>query len=137
MLFAQPIKGDAMTAEDNRPAETPPAAKQPSRAGRITQIVVAVVLVAVFGLILLGKIVTWNDLPGCDSTRAKDVLSDIFKKNNINASRYDEIKTLSKADDEITCNAKLTLRDNSTLEIDYKLFREGGETRLLITRSNP
>jgi hypothetical protein len=126
-----------MTAEDNRPAETPPPAKQPSRAARITQLVVGIVLVAVFGLILLAKIITRNDLPGCDSAEAKDVLSDIFKKNNINASRYDEIKTLSTSNDEITCNAKLTLRDNSTQEVDYKLFREAGNTRLLITRSNP
>ncbi len=127
-----------MTAEDNRPAGTAPEpAKRPRTAARITQLVVVIALVAVFGLILLAKLITWNDLPGCDSTQAKDVLSDVFKKNNVNASRYDEIKTLSKSDEEITCNAKLTLRDNSTLEIDYKLFREGGETRLLITRSNP
>jgi hypothetical protein len=130
--------GDAMTVEDNRPAETAaPAGKPPSAAGRIVKIVVAVGLLAVVGLIMVAKFVTRNDLPGCDSTRAKDVLSDIFKKNNVDATRYDEIKTLSKGDDEITCYAKLTLRDNGAQEIDYKLFREGGDMRLQITRSNP
>ncbi|MEA2991732.1 MAG: hypothetical protein QOD40_652 [Alphaproteobacteria bacterium] len=127
-----------MTAEDNRPAETAaPAAKRPWTAGRITQLVVGVVLLAVVGLIMVAKFATRNDLPGCDSTRAKDVLSDIFKKNNVDATRYDEIKTLSKSDDEITCYAKLTLRDNSAQEIDYKLVREASDMRLQITRSNP
>jgi hypothetical protein len=31
----------------------------------------------------------------------------------------------------------LTLRDNSKFVIDYKLFKDGSDMRLLITRSNP
>jgi hypothetical protein len=126
-----------MTSGDTPSAQIPLQPKPPSTAGRIIKIVVAVGLLAVVGLIMVAKFVTRNDLPGCDSTRAKDTLSDIFKKNDINASRYDEIKTQSKTDEEITCYAKLTLRDNSTQEIDYKLFRENGEIRLLITSSKP
>jgi hypothetical protein len=100
--------------------------------------IVGFVLVAVGALIAIAHFITRNDLPGCDSKRAKDTLSDIFKRNNVNASRYDQVKTLTKGDDEITCNATLTLADNKKLVIDYKLYRAPeGEMRLIITKSNP
>lgn len=123
----------------SQPPLAPPAAEQPGRStlSRRVQIGVATAIMLVFGIILISRLITWNDLPGCDSTRAKDTLSSIFKERNVNASRYDEIKTLTTGKDEITCNATLTLRDDSKLMIDYKLYRGDSGVRLLITRSNP
>lgn len=86
-------------------------------------------------MIALAKILSWNDLPGCDSTRAKDTLSNIFKEKKVEAARYDEINTVSKKDEEILCTAKLTLKDNSRVSINYKLFKENSEMRLLITEA--
>ena len=133
-----------MTDQGAAPAPQAPVQPGPEKTGSRskfaiwTQIVVAVVLVVVFVFILIAKFITRNDLPGCDSTQAKDTLSSIFKQRNVDASRYDEIKTVTTDPDDITCNATLTLRDNSKLAIEYKIYRqpEGG-TKLLITRSNP
>ena len=106
--------------------DTPPPAA-PSRAKSLTMRIVYGVLAVVFGVIALVKILTWNDLPGCDSTRAKDTLSNIFKEKKVEASRYDEINTVSKKDEEVLCTAKLTLKDNSRISINYKLFKENSE----------
>jgi hypothetical protein len=114
----------------------PPPAKRGWTVSRIVQLVAGLVVTVVGALVLIGNLMTRNDLPDCDSTRAKDTLSDIFKKNEVNAARYDEIKRLTKADDEVTCHAKLTLRDGGKLEIDYKLLREGADMTLRITRSS-
>lgn len=76
-------------------------------------------------------------MPGCDSRKAKDVLSDIFKQNNVEATGYDEIKTLTSGKDEVTCSAILSLKDGSKLDLDYKLAREGSDIMLRVTRSNP
>ena len=114
--------------------DTPPPAA-PSRAKSLTMKIVYAAIAVVFGVIAVAKIITWNDLPGCDSTRAKDTLSNIFKEKKVEASRYDEINTVSKKDEEILCTAKLTLKDNSKIAIKYKLFKENSEMRLLITEA--
>lgn len=133
-----------MGARNMSSTETPPAAQpefpatpaSPNWSQRITKIV-GIVLAVVFGLIGVAKIITWNDLPGCDSKRAKDTLSTIFKEKNVKASGYDSIDTVSKKDDEIQCNAKLTLDDKSKISINYKLTKENGEMRLFIVDATP
>ena len=128
-----------MTDQTSPAPQPAPAASPVGRATlmRWIQIIVGISVVAVLALIAVARFTTRNDLPGCDSTQAKNTLSDIFKKNNVDAARYNEIKTLTTLDDMITCNATLTLRDDSKLVIDYRLFKEGGSMKLLITRSNP
>jgi hypothetical protein len=112
------------------PTETPPAR---SPAMRWTQIVVGIALLVVFAVIVVGKYITRNDLPACDSTDAKDSLSDIFKAKNVDAKRYNEIKTVSTTKEEVLCNASLTLQDDSVLEIDYRFFFEGDTKKVQIT----
>jgi hypothetical protein len=127
-------------SDQTSPAPQPAPAASPAGRGtlmRWIQIGVGCAVVAVLAVIAIARFATRDDLPGCGSTQAKDTLSDIFKKNNVNASRYDEIKTLTTGNDEITCNAALTLRDDSKLVIDYRLYREGDGMKLLVTRSNP
>jgi hypothetical protein len=133
----QSLSTDSMTNATDTSSDVAGAESKRSKTWWLVNVIVGIALLSVGALILIGRLVTRNDLPGCDSTRAKDTLSDIFKKNNVTASRYDDIKTLTTAENEITCNATLTLRDNSKLVIDYKLFKEGSDMRLLVTRSNP
>jgi hypothetical protein len=113
------------------PVAPPP---QASKAMGWVKKIVGVVLALVIGLIVLAKIITFGDLPGCDSKIAKDRLSSNNVKNQVNASHYIEIKTLNKTDDENTCFANLALKAGGTLELDYKLIREGEGSQLIITR---
>lgn len=112
----------------------PAVSPQPSNAVRWMKKILGGALVLVVGLILVAKIITYGDLPGCNSKIAKDRLSSNNVKNQVNASHYIEIKTLKKADDEKTCFANLALKAGGTLELDYKLIRDGGGSQLIITR---
>jgi hypothetical protein len=122
---------DQISSTEPDPAAPPPRA---SKAMGWVKKVVGVVLALVIGLIVLAKIITFGDLPGCDSKIAKDRLSSNNVKNQVNASHYIEIKTLNKTDDENTCFANLALKAGGTLELDYKLIREGEGSQLIITR---
>jgi hypothetical protein len=112
----------------------PVAPPQASNVSRWVKKIVGVGLALVFGLIVLAKVITFGDLPGCDSKVAKDRLSSNNVKNQVNASHYIEIKTLKKTDNENSCFANLALRAGGTLELDYKLIREGNDSQLIITR---
>jgi hypothetical protein len=122
---------DQIASNEPNPVAPPP---QASKAMGWVKKIVGVVLALVFGLIVLAKIITFGDLPGCDSKIAKDRLSSNNVKNQVNASHYIEIKTLNKTDDENTCFANLALKAGGTLELDYKLIREGEGSQLIITR---
>jgi hypothetical protein len=118
----------------NEPTPAPaPATKGGKVSGWVKKIVGGVMFL-VFGVIVLAKIITYGDLPGCDSKVAKDRLSANNVRNQVNASHYIEIKTLKKAADEIGCSANLALKAGGTLELDYKLIREGEGSQLIITR---
>jgi hypothetical protein len=114
------------------PAETPPITAR-SPAVRRIPILVAIALLVIAALIAAANYITRNDLPKCDSRNAKDSLSDIFQAKNIDAKRYNEIKTVSTTKEEVLCNATLTLQDDSVLEIDYRFFFEGGTKKVQIT----
>jgi hypothetical protein len=109
-------------------AEATPTA--PSRLQRYTR--TAGIVIAVLG-ILLSALIWWanrNTLPGCDSKRAKDTLSNVFKSNDLKPARYDEIKTLAKSDDEVRCSASLPLSDGGTLRVDYRFFWQDSTAKI-------
>lgn len=85
-----------------------------------------IVIVGAFGFAALLWIVTqfFNaaTLPGCDSKRARDTLSDVFHASKVSPTRYNEIKTLSETKDEVRCNASLALNDGGTLKVEYRYF---------------
>lgn len=121
-----------MTSTDTPPSEAAAPAAKPglSLVQKITYAGIAVV----FGIIFLAKLITWGDLPGCDFKEARYMLSDIFKAKKVEATAYDEIKTISKSESEILCNARLSLKNNGKLEINYRLFKEDGKTKLVVTQ---
>ena len=116
------------------PAQVPsgPSVAPPSKFPRWA---LAGVVLAIAGIVGVASwFMTRSDLPGCDSPRTRNTLADIFKEKNVDVLRYDEIKTVERIVDDIYCHATLTLRDDSKLEIDYRLYRGDTGNRLLITR---
>ena len=101
---------------------------------RWMQIGVGVLGLIIFGLIYLGEKTV---LPGCDSTRAKDTLSDVFNQNNVAGAKYNEIKTISTTESEVACSAKLAIEGGGTLELDYRFFWKDGDANYEITRWQP
>jgi hypothetical protein len=91
------------------------------------------IIAAVSVLALIGKISEFGSLPRCDAQRTKDTLSDLNKQNQVNASSYNSLKTLSSADDEVKCRASLALRDGGTLEYDYRIYKAPDGVKVQIT----
>lgn len=116
-----------MSAETKPPVAGPPSWQ---RFIRIASYVIA-------GLSLLLTVGIWlsnmNTLPLCDSQRAKDSLSNVFKANKLNPTRYDEIKTLAKSDQEVRCNATLPLSEGGTVRVDYRFFWEESTAKIEYT----
>lgn len=80
----------------------------------------AVISVIVIGGAVLRSGLFESDLPECDSSRAKDTLSNIFKEKNLNPKSYKQIKTISSGKDLVICQATLPLSDTELLTINYK-----------------
>lgn len=103
-------------------AEAAPPAASPSRWQRFIRIASYVIA----GLSVLLTLIIWwgnsNTLPQCDSKRAKDTLSNVFKAQKLSPTRYDEIKTLAKSDDEVHCSATLPLSEGGNIRVDYRFF---------------
>jgi hypothetical protein len=112
-------------------AETQPAAPaQPKRWAKLQRIVI--LGVGAIAVLLYGStfVVNLFTLPGCDSKRARDTLSDVFKANKVSASGYDEVKTIADNKDEIRCRATLSLREGGKLTADYRFFWDGSSPKI-------
>ena len=104
----------------------PPAQKPPSKLMKALQKGVGLLLLLIVALIVLGKFVTRNDVPGCQAKETTDTLSDIFKSRNVDVKRYDGFTTRSTDKDLIACTAALTLADNSAKDLVYEISRVTG-----------
>ena len=93
--------------------------------------IIAGIVIAGVGLIrLIGVFTGSNDLPGCDSQRAKDTLSTVFKEKNFSPTSYGEIKTISSTKDLVECEATLPGDPKGTMDVTYKFVRNGSDQRV-------
>lgn len=101
--------------------ETGPAAKPPSGLMKWIKLAVGVILLIVIVLVGLARFLTRNELPGCGSQTARDLLSNIFQSKKIEVKRYDDIKTNSTTEAMVTCTAFMTMMNDHRAEIDYQI----------------
>jgi putative Mn2+ efflux pump MntP len=103
----------------------------------VTQIVywIAGVVFLIIGVARLYSFF-FPSLPDCDDEATRSTLSEIFQKNNLEPTAYNATKTLTKSKDELTCSASLAMKDGSTMEIAYRIFWQGKEGRVEITRQD-
>jgi hypothetical protein len=99
-----------------------PAAKPPSKLYRILSGIIGLVAIIIGGSQLYN--VFHVTLPDCDSQRAKDTLSGIFKEHKYEPTGYTSIKTVSTNENEVVCNAVLPLPDGANLVADYSFYWE-------------
>ena len=88
-------------------------------------------------LIVIGSISNLGSLPACDSQKARDTMSDVFKEAKLSLTKYNEIKTVASSKDEVTCQASLAIKGGGTLIADYTFYWEGSKTKVRynLTRS--
>ena len=97
-------------------------------------VLVCTVIVAAMALL---KVVTslsaMGKIPACDAKTTKDTLSELNKQQKFNASHYNSLTARSSTDTEALCTASLALRDGTTVEYDYRIFKDGGAVKVQMT----
>ena len=119
------------------PGSAPDAArpKPAGRAGGFISRMVYLIASVVFIIVSLARIYAFffPSLPDCDGSVARETLSNILRGDNYQPSAYEDMRTLAKSKDELTCNAKVKLADSSLLEIAYRIFWKDKDAYFEIT----
>jgi hypothetical protein len=122
--------GTQLPGNQAAPASTVPKAKVASWYTRFVYPILA------FVFIVVSLIRVYNfffpSLPSCDGSVARDTLSDIFKRDNLQASSYEQVKTLTTSKDELTCSASLKMSDGAIMEIVYRIYWQGKDAYVAI-----
>ncbi len=87
-------------------------------------------MLAVAGVLIYRGLHDRLTLPECDSTRAKNTLSDVLKQLNVDPLRDEPIKTISSNKEQVVCNVVLPLSDGGNLNIDYSFFWQGNTAEM-------
>jgi hypothetical protein len=72
-------------------------------------------------------------IPACDAKTTRDTLSDLNKAQQFNGSHYNSLKLRSASDAEALCTASLALRDGTSVEYDYRIYKDGSSVKVQIT----
>lgn len=95
-----------------------------------------VFIIVTAGVTLLGAIAnfaTSGSIPACDAQQTRDTLSDLNSQNKFNATKYNFIKQVATSDSETKCVANLALKGDSSVEYDYRIFKDNGTVKVQIT----
>jgi hypothetical protein len=123
----------------NPPSQRFARSSSPGKPNRRLLRLVAIPVLAGAGLLIYRGLQERFVLPECDSSRAKDTLTGVLKGLDSAPLRYEPIKTISRNDKEVVCNAALPLPDGATLNVDYRFFWQGSSAQMKysISRNKP
>ena len=82
---------------------------------------------------IVGNMSSIGTIPACDAQTTRDTLSDLNSANKFNATKYNFIKNVSTSDTEVLCTANLALKGGSSVEYDYRIYKEAGSVKVKIT----
>lgn len=82
---------------------------------------------------IVGNIASIGTIPACDAQTTRDTLSDYNSANKFSATKYNFIKTVSTSDAEVLCTANLALKGGSSVEYDYRIYKEAGSVKVKVT----
>lgn len=115
---------------------SPPARPRPYR---MALRLIGIPAVAVAGVLLYRGLRDHFVLPTCDSDRAKHSLADVLKELRLEPTRYEPIKTVSSAEDQVVCNGVLPLPNGDSVVVDFTFYWQGGvaHMRYSVSRKKP
>ena len=95
--------------------------------------------VAVAGVLIYRGLRDHFVLPTCNSDRAKHSLADVLKELRLEPTRYEPIKTVSSAEDQVVCNGVLPLPNGDSVVVDFTFYWQGGvaHMRYSVSRKKP
>jgi hypothetical protein len=82
------------------------------------------------GLLIYRGVQERFTLPECDSSRAKQTLSDVLSQLKVEPLRDEPIKTVSSSKQRVACSVVLPLADGGSLNIDYNFLWQGNTANM-------
>jgi hypothetical protein len=125
------------TMSETSPASAPPSVAAPAPTTLNQRIAKWVPILAGLVAAIVGgaKILENFTLPSCDSSRSLDTIKSIFKDKNLPEPTLTAAKGLTSASAEKTCQASYEI-PNEKGTLDYKVFWEGWNVKVMITKVN-
>jgi hypothetical protein len=114
---------------------SPKSASPKSKAGSLITKIAYQIVAIIFVVLSLIRVYNFffPSLPDCDGSIARDTLSDIFKRDNLQPASYDDMKTVTKSKDELSCSARLKMSDGSLMDIAYRIYWQGKDPYVEVT----
>ena len=128
------VSDDQPTAALPPPQDGPFKHKTANKLYRWYYWVIGAVAVVLGVMIFAGNLIQANELPHCDSDRAKDTLSDVLKTNKVDAKAYDSIEQVAASDAEVSCKATLSLNPSGKLDLAWRFFWKDKDANYEITQ---
>ena len=129
-----------MSDESAAPPEVAPAPAKSSRGAkwRTALSVVFTVLVVARGGQTVWRLVMGSPLAACDDSATQSTLNDILKeKSHLEPATFSNVTETHYAQGQRSCTASLAFPDKTTLAISYHLYREKGDTEVMLDGSTP
>jgi len=134
---------------DEKPSADRPAASRPRRwrastgspvrPYRLAFRLIGIPIIAVAGVFIYREVQNYFVLPGCDSDRAKQTLSEVLRQLKYQPLGYGPISTVSSSRSEVVCHAILPLPDGAGVIADYTFYWQGNKPnmRYSVFRQSP
>jgi hypothetical protein len=112
-----------------RPPSDPVRPRRP-RPYRFALRLIGIPAAGVAGVLLYQGLRSHFFLPECDSESAKHTLADVLRQYKLEPTRFEPIKTVSSAKEEVVCNAVLPLPDGASVAVDYRFYWQGSTAQM-------
>ncbi len=113
-------------------ATQPPAAAEKKWLVWVKRGATAFIVIA-GGVVAIAKLSESFVLPICDSKRALETLRGIFKEKNLPEPKLADAKQSTSTSDEKTCEVAYEIPNEKGM-LDYRIYWEGKETKVMITK---
>lgn len=107
-----------------------PPGKPPNRPSRLILRLVGFPIIALLAVFLYRGLRPHFALPECDSSTAKQTLTQILKELKLEPVRYAPIKTISSSKEKIVCSAVMPLPGGGSVVADYTFYWQGNKANM-------
>ena len=113
-----------------QPPPTSDRRSSPHRSYRFLIRLIGIPAVAVAGVFIYNGLRDRLVLPACDSSRAKNTLSEILKQLKLEPVRLEPLNTVSSTQQQVVCSALLPLPDGANVAVDYSFYWQGSNATM-------
>jgi hypothetical protein len=107
-----------------------PPSPPPNNSTRTLFRLIAIPALAFAGVLIYRGVQERFTLPACDSSVAKERLSDLLGQLKVGPLRDESIKTVSSDKKQVVCNVTVQKPDGGSVNINYNFFWQGNSVEM-------